>query len=131
MKPLLVSLLVLMIFISAVFGCGDGGGGIKDGVPFSIQVDPVNREGHPLGNFDFSVTATSEETRKAINISASTEGAEIKPIEPIAIMPGEVAKIIVVPFAESTGMELIITIQGERDGIVETTTAKLFVGTES
>ena len=128
MRLFITALMVIVLSIVTVLGCG--GGEIREGVPFSIQVSPENIDGHALGEFKFSVTVSSDEARKAVNISAAIAGASLE-VNPEAIMPGEMAEIVVVPFTGSTGQLLTLTIEGERDGLVETDTATLFVGTES
>ena len=124
----MVSIAILLSAVT-VFGC-NGESEIGEGVPFSIQVNPISIEGYPADEFTFLVKVTSEETRKVVNISASVVGASLA-INPESIMPGDVAEVIVVPFNESTGKLLIINIEGERDGIIEKTTANIYVGTES
>ena len=128
MRLFITALMVIVLAMVTALGCG--GGEIKEGVPFSIQVSPKNIDGHALGEFKFSVTVSSDEARKAVIISAAIAGASLE-VSPEAIKPGEVAEIIVVPFSGSTGQLLTLNVEGERDGLIETDTATLFVGTES
>ena len=111
MRLFITALMVIVLAMVTALGCG--GGEIKEGVPFSIQVSPKNIDGHALGI-----------------ISAAIAGASLE-VSPEAIKPGEVAEIIVVPFSGSTGQLLTLNVEGERDGLMETDTATLFVGTES
>ena len=127
MRVFITILMVIIFSFVAVPGCGDE---VKEGVPFSIQVSPKHIDGHPSGEFEFSVAVSSDEARKDVNISASIDGASSE-VNPEVIKPGEVAIVTVTTFTESYGQLLTLTVQGERDGLMEESTATIFVGTES
>ncbi len=128
MRVFVTALMVIVLTIVTVLGCGEGE--IRDGVPFTIQVSPDSLDGHVEGQFMYSATVSSDEDRKAVNISAVMPGASVE-VNTKAIKPGEVAEIIVFPLFESAGQLLTLTVEGERDGLTETDTATIILGTES
>ena len=128
MKVLTLIIMTIILATIPILGCGNE---VREGVPFSIQVSPQQIGGaYPGQAYKFLVTALSDETGKAVNISASITGAYLE-VNPKAIKPGEVATITIIPGDTSVDQTLIMTIEGERDGLIEKETATIYMGSGS
>lgn len=120
--------IIMIIFAIAVPVLGCGCGSAQYGVPFSIQVNPpIIVHAYPGQAYIFSVTASSDEAGKAVNISALVTDCEVT-VNPRAIIPGQSSKVSVVPGDTSVGKTLNIIIEGERDGLTEIATATIEMG---
>jgi hypothetical protein len=126
MRVFLKIIMIIFAIVIPVLGCGCDNA--QYGVPFSIQVNPpLIVHAYPGQAYIFSVTALSDETGKAVNISASVTDCEVT-INPRAIIPGQSSKVSVVPGDTSVGKILNITIEGERDGLTEIARATIEMG---
>ncbi|MFC2062701.1 hypothetical protein ACFLS8_01985, partial [Chloroflexota bacterium] len=124
MKVITLIILTIILVAISLVGCGDGGG---EAVPFSIQVVPQQMDDTVPGQICvFLVTTQSDDTAKAINISATASGASLT-VSPQTIKPGQVTEVTAIPDDSSIGKRLTITIEGERGGLTEIETASLVV----
>lgn len=125
MRAIMTIVMITILLIITMSGCGNG---VKEGVPFSIQANPPLVTGAYAGQaYIFSVTALSDEAGKDVNLSVSVEGCDVS-VNPKAIKPGQVSKVTVVPDTTSVGKTITITIEGERDGLIEITTVAIEMG---
>ena len=125
MKALVAVLMIGIVMVVPILGCGDEAG---EGVPFYIKVKPpLVTHAYAGQAYIFSVTVLSDEAGRAVNISASVTDCDVT-VSPRAIKPGQVSRITVVPGDTSVGKTLIITIEGERDGLIEIETATIEMG---
>ncbi|MFC1866076.1 hypothetical protein ACFLYB_05135 [Chloroflexota bacterium] len=126
MKLLIAITMVIVMLAIPALGCGVNEA--KEAVPFSIQVNPVLVVGAYVGQaYIFSVTALCNEGGKAVNISASVSSGDVS-VNPKTIEIGQNSKVTVIPSVASVGKTLTITIEGERDGLIETATANIEMG---
>jgi len=127
MRRYLVSLIIIIITSFPLLGCTAEDVQAK-AVPFSIEIAPLIVTHAYVGQaYKFSVTVSSEETSKSVNISALVNDCYIT-VNPEKIKPGEVSRLTVVPLDSAVGKTLIINIEGERSGLVEQATAKIAMG---
>lgn len=125
MRIIIQTLTVAVLLATFVLGCSNG---VGEGIPFSIQVrPPIITHAYAGQAYIFSVTAMSNETGKAVNLSVSVTDCDVT-VNPKAIKPGQSSKVSVVPSATSVGKTLTITIEGERDGLIEKATATIEMG---
>ena len=116
------------IVMVAVAGLGCGSDGANEAVPFSIKVSPPLVVGAYAGQaYQFSVTALCDEGGKAVNISASVTSGDVS-VNPKTIQIGQNSKVTVIPSPASVGKELTITVEGEREGLIEIATATIEMG---
>jgi hypothetical protein len=126
MKVIVTIIMIILVVTIPVLSCGCDK--TELGVPFSIQVKPpLVVHAYSGQAYIFSVTTLSDETGKAVNITASTTDCDVT-VNPKAIKPGQSSKVTVVPGDTSVGKTLTITIEGERDGLIETATAAIQMG---
>lgn len=126
MRIFIKIIMIIMVVTIPVLGCGCDSA--QYGVPFSISVNPpLVVHAYSGQAYKFSVTAFSDETGKAVNISASVTDCAVT-VNPKAIMPGQSSKVTVVPGATSVGKTLNISIEGERDGLIEKAIATIEMG---
>ena len=125
MKLITIALMAIVLATVPITGCGEREG---EAVPFTIQVIPQQMDDTIVGQICvFLVTAQSDDTESAVNLSALVSGASLT-INPLAIKPGQVAEVMAIPDDSSKGKTLTITIEGERDDLIETTAATLTIG---
>ncbi|UCE97851.1 MAG: hypothetical protein JSV74_00510 [Dehalococcoidia bacterium] len=127
MRKIGAILMIVIITSFSMLGCGDGSEQAVL-VPFSIEVNPpVITHAYVGQAYTFSVTISSEESGKAVNISALVNDCYLT-INPDKIKPGEVSKVVVVPLDSSVGKTLVINIEGERGGLIERATVSIQMG---
>jgi len=127
MRGLTVIIMAVLLLSVTLPGCSKA----EENVPFSIEVKPERFfDAEPDMASTFAVTVSSEENRKAVNISASVESVEYAYIEvnPKAIKPGQVARVVVYPDFKALGMTLVVNIEGKRDEITENIQAYIEMG---
>ncbi len=128
---LLVGLLVILPVLAACDGEPNETTTDPTPVPFSIDIFPVLMEDTIAGQSCVFLVTVSDESpangeSKPVYISATSPGATVT-VGPRAIAPGHVAEVVVIPDEASTGNTLTVTIEGERDGLLETETVTLAV----
>ncbi len=135
MRYFLTFVLVITLSFIALSGCGNGGndngnGNITEPVSFSIEVTPTFVLAYPGESFQFYVTVLSDDTKNAVNISASIIGAALN-ISSEAIKPGETCTITITPSEAEVGKTLILKVAAERAGLTDNKTAQLSIGVAS
>ena len=128
---LLVGLLVALPVLTACDGEPTTTTTKPTPIPFSIEVFPVLMEDTIDGQSCIFLVTVSDESpangeSKPVYISATSTDANVT-VGPRAIAQGHVAEVVVVPDETSTGETLTVTIEGERDGLIETETVTLIV----
>lgn len=126
MKLLITIIMIIVMLAVPALGCG--GNETKEAIPFSIEVSPVLVVGAYAGQaFIFSVKALCNEGGKAVNISASVTSGDVS-VNPETIEIGQNSKVTVIPSVASVGKTIVISIEGERDGLIEKATAAIEMG---
>jgi len=128
---LLVGLLVTLPVLAACDGEPTTTTTKPTPIPFSIEVFPVLMEDTIAGQSCIFLVTVSDESpangeAKPVYISATSTDANVT-VGPRAIAQGHVAEVVVVPDETSIGDTLTVTVEGERDGLIETETVTLIV----
>jgi hypothetical protein len=110
---------ILCILITALLlasGCGEK----QNDSPFKISVVPQELRGFSIAgqSVHYLVTVGEEAKKDAVGISAVSSGADITIVNK-DILEGQVAEVIVVPKAESSGKTVTVDIEGKRGSITD------------
>ncbi len=108
----LICLLVTALLLG--YGCAQK----QNDSPFKITVIPLELKGFsiPGQSIYFLVTVSEEAKKDAVTITASSSGADVTVVSK-DVIEGQVAEIIVVPKAESSGKTITVDIEGNRGSV--------------
>ena len=123
MRRIALGVLALIVVVLATALSLSAGCSSEESVIFHIQVTPEHLNGDAIAGQQcvFLVTVTHEAgggSEKAVSLSATAPGSTVA-INPQAIVPGQVAEVMVIPGQASVGKTIEVTVLAERGELTD------------